>query len=112
MKKFGILLAALVLLGVTSCAAGPQQLFRTVDDIDQELYVEQPIVDGILYIIPVIPLAKYVAALGDFFIVNAYHFWVEDLWDGEGKGFIHYDPDASEKLKSLYLDDSTFLFVD
>ena len=112
MKKLTTLLAALVMIGAVSCAAGPQQLARTVDDIDQELYVDMPLVDGLLYVVPVIPFAKYVAAAGDFFIVNAYHFWVKDVWDGEGTGFTHYDTDASEKLKSLYLDDSKFLFVE
>ena len=107
MKKFGILLAVLVLLGVTSCAAGPQQLQRTVDDIDQELYIEMPLVDGLLYIVPVIPFAKYIAAIGDFFI-NGYHFWIEDVWANEGKGFEHYNPEASQHLKSLMLEDSKF----
>ena len=110
MKKLTILLAALVMVGAVSCAAGPQQLYRTVDDIDQELYVEMPLVDGLLYVVPVIPLAKYVAAIGDFFVVNAYHFWFKDVWRGEGTGFEHYNADASEKLKSLYLDDAKFLF--
>jgi hypothetical protein len=113
MKKLGIILAVLVLLGTVSCAAGPQQLYRTVDDIDQKLYVDQPILDGVLYFIPVIPLAKYVATIGDFFIVNPYHFWLNDIWDGTGTGFEHLPVDAPDgRVKSLYIDDAQFLFAE
>ena len=93
-----------------SCAAGPQQLYRSVDDWDNEMYVEDPWLDAALYVIPVIPIAKYVAILGDFFIVNAYHFWFHDIWDREGTGFEHYKVDLKHgKVKSLMIDDAKFL---
>jgi len=110
MKKLIILLAVAATLVLPSCAAGPHQLSRTVDDWDHEMYVESPLLDGVLYVIPVIPIAKYVAAIGDFLIVDAYYFWIEDLWDGKGTGFQHYEVTPTDgALGSLLNDDAGFL---
>ncbi len=104
-------LAGLVSLG--SCAAGPQQLQRSVDDWDHKLYVEEPLIDGILWVVPVIPIAKYGALIGDILITNPYHFWLEDVWDGEGTGFVHAAvPPVDGVVKSLMMDDAKFLKKD
>lgn len=89
MKSTSAWLATALLLGLGACTAGPQQFQRSVDDWDRELYVQKPLLDGALHVIPVIPLAKFVAAIGDFLIVNPYHFWLEDVWDGKGTNFEH-----------------------
>ena len=112
MKRILLLLAVAALI-LPACAAGPHQLQRSVDDWDHEMYVENPLLDGVLYVIPVIPIAKYVAAIGDFLIVDAYSFWVEDLWDGKGTGFKHYEVTPTDgAMGSLLNDDAGFLQVD
>ena len=68
-------------LTFTSCAAGPQQLQRSVDDWDHKMYVKNPLLDGVLWVVPVFPLLNFGAAIGDFFIGNAYFFWFHDVWD-------------------------------
>lgn len=111
MKKITTLAALLLASLLGSCAAGPQQLSRSVDDWDRELYVNNPRIDGVLYFIPVIPVMKYVAFLGDFFIVNPYHFWGEDVWDDEGTNFMHMEVESTDgHVDSLWEDDSQFLF--
>lgn len=85
-----------------SCSAGPKQLQRSVDDWDRELYVEDPLLDGILHVIPVIPLIDFVATVGDVLIVNPWYFWSEDVWDEEGTNFNHATvADADGHLDSL-----------
>jgi len=50
------------------------------------------------------------AAIGDFFLVNPYHFWGEDVWDNEGTGFKHMDVEPVDGyVDSLWADDATFL---
>lgn len=111
MKRIATFTALLALLTLGSCAAGPQQLSRSVDDWDREFYVNNPRVDGVLYFIPVIPIVKYVAALGDFFIVNPYHFWGEDVWDNQGTNFKHIEVESTDGyVNSLWADDADFLF--
>jgi hypothetical protein len=86
LKTFLFLAAAATL---ASCTAGPKQLQRSVDDWDRELYVEDPLMDGVLHVIPVIPLIEFGAAIGDTLIVNPYYFWFQDVWDKEGTNFNH-----------------------
>ena len=108
MRKIAIALGLALALVAAGCAAGPQQLRRTVDDFDQKLYVDSPILDGILWFpIPAFPIANWGAYIGDFFI-NCYHFWIEDVWANEGKGFVHIDPQGTKQLSSLMVDDSKF----
>ncbi len=109
-KLTGIALAAAVLT-LSSCAAGPHQLRRTVGDFDQKLYVEQPWIDVALHIIPVIPLLSFGAAIGDFFL-DGYHFWGSDAWDGTGTAFRHYQVTPTDgTLESLLLDDAKLLEI-
>jgi len=111
MKKITILAALLLASLLGSCAAGPQQLSRSVDDWDRELYVNNPRIDGVLYFIPVIPVVKYFAALGDFFVVNPWHFWGDDIWDNEGTNFEHLVVESTDgHVNSLWGDDRQFLF--
>ena len=59
-------LGAVTALSMTSCAAGPHQLRRSVDDWDHKMYVNSPWIDAVLWVVPVFPLAHYVAMIGDF----------------------------------------------
>ena len=105
-------LGALATLSLTSCSAGPHQLRRSVDDWDHKLYVNSPWLDGVLWFIPVIPLAAFVGMVGDFFITDAYSFWFHDAWDGKGTGYEHLKVDAPDgKMGSLLMDGSSWLQV-
>jgi hypothetical protein len=113
MKKIATFCALAGLLSLASCAAGPQQLTRTVDDWDREMYVQEPLIDGVLYVVPVIPIARYAAMIGDFLVVNAYHFWFHDVWDGKGTNFVHAEVASTDgELKSLMMDGAKFLMND
>lgn len=110
-KVLGALTVALA-LSLTSCAAGPHQLRRTVDDWDQKMYVNSPWLDGVLWFVPVIPFANFLASIGDFFVGDAYAFWFKDAWDGKGTGFNHFTPTHTDgAMDSLLLDDSKFLEI-
>ncbi len=77
------------------------------------MYVDNPLLDGVLWIVPVFPIAEVLAYAGDFLVVDAWYFWTEDLWDGEGTGFDHYKVDAQDgSLGSLMNDDSKFFTKD
>lgn len=112
MRKAGIVVALLMATVLGGCWAGPQQLNRTVDDWDGKLYTESPWLDAVLYVVPVIPLAKFGASIGDFFVGNAYSFWIKDAWDGKGTGFKHKEFLGTDgHMKSLLLDDGKFMEV-
>ena len=96
-----------------SCAAGPHQLRRSVDDWDHKLYVESPWLNGVLHFVPVIPVLTVGASIGDFFIGDAYSFWINDAWDGKGTGYQHYVPTPTDgAMSSLLLDDGEWLRVE
>lgn len=109
-----LLIAAIVAASCTfaSCAAGPHQLRRTVDDWDHEVYVEKPWLSGLLWFVPVFPILHFGAAVGDFFVTDAYAFWIKDLWDGKGTGFKHYEVKPTDgQMSSLLNEDSGFLKI-
>lgn len=107
----GLLLAAL-LLGLSSCAAGPHQLRRSLDDFDQKLYIENPWFNALLWVVPVMPVAQLGATLGDFFTGDAITFWGSDAWDGRGTAFRHYQPEVLDgAMESLLFDDAKFFEV-
>jgi hypothetical protein len=109
-KNTAIAVGALA-LGLSSCLAGPKQLTRSLDNWDQKLYIDNPWIDGILWVVPVFPLAYYGASFGDFFI-NGYYFWVKDAWDMKGTGFKYYQPEATDgTMESLLYDDAKFCEV-
>jgi hypothetical protein len=95
-KQLIAALAATASLSLTSCLAGPHQLRRSVDDWDQKLYVNSPWLDAVLWVIPVIPIAHYIAFAGDFLVTDAYSFWFHDAWDGKGTGYEHLKVDAPD----------------
>ena len=114
MRKFisSLALGAITAVSLTSCAAGPHQLRRTVDDWDHKMYVNSPWIDAVLWVIPVIPLANFVGAIGDFFVTDAYAFWLKDAWDGKGTAFTHFNPKATDgAMSSLLNDDAHFLEI-
>jgi hypothetical protein len=100
-------LAALALGGAllsASCAAGPHQLRRSVDDFDHKLYQENPLLNGVLWVVPVFPILSYGAMIGDFLVVDAYHFWAKDVWRQEGTTIDRWTPsDSSHKVNSLLI---------
>jgi hypothetical protein len=97
---------------LASCSAGPHQLTRSVDDWSHKSYVESPLLNGVLHFIPVIPIVGFLAAIGDFFITDAYAFWFKDVWDGKGTGFDHLDVAPTDgQMSSLLNDDGEFLKI-
>ena len=112
MKKALVALPLLMALTLSSCAAGPHQLRRTVDDWDQKMYIDSPWLDGVLWFVPVIPIASFLASIGDFFVTDAYAFWLKDAWDGKGTAFTHFNPKATDgAMSSLLNDDAHFLEI-
>ena len=111
MRKLAIaLLASCCFFG--SCAAGPHQLRRSVDDWDHKMYVNSPWIDAVLWVIPVMPLAFFGAGIGDFFVTDAYAFWFKDAWDGKGTGYSHLAVTPTDgQMKSLLSDDGKFLEI-
>lgn len=111
MRRFALAVALLGSLTMTSCVSGPHQLQRTVDDWDRDVYVKQPWINAVLHIIPVIPFARFGASIGDFFITDAYAFWIRDAFAGDGgTGFDHADVPAKRTMGSL-LGDGKFLDI-
>ncbi len=112
MRKLATALALSTTLMFGSCLAGPHQLQRTVGDWDQQLYVDSPWVDAVLWIIPIIPFANFGASIGDFFVTDAYAFWIKDAFSGEGgTGFRHVKIESKKSMGSL-LGEGTFLQID
>ena len=113
MRKFAIALLLAGSMLFSGCSAGPHRLFRTVDDWDQKVYVESPWLNAVLWIVPVIPFARFGAMIGDFFITDAYAFWLNDAFGGEGgAGFRHKEIAAKRSMGSLLRDDGKFLKID
>lgn len=97
----------LTLATLTSCAAGPHQLRRTIDDWDHNLYVNSPVWNGVLWIVPVMPIATIGAFVFDFLIGDPYAFWFGDAWDGKGTGYRHLPVQATDdSVDSLLIDRS------
>lgn len=102
MKKLSTLLLLAAAAAMVACSAGPKQLSRSVDDWDRQMYVEKPLVNGVLHVIPVIPVVGFVATLGDVLVVNPWYFWSEDVWDDQGTNFDHIEvADRDGHLDSL-----------
>lgn len=96
-------LAASALLA--SCAAGPHQLRRTIDDWDHQTYVNSPWFNAAMWAVPVYPALLAGAAVLDFTITDPYFFWLGDAWDGKGTGFQHVDVEWTDgHLDSLLSD--------
>jgi hypothetical protein len=96
----------------TACAAGPHQLSRTVDDWSNKNYVQSPVMNGVLHVVPVIPFVSACAAVGDFFITDAAAFWLDDAWDGHGTAFQHLAVTATDgQMQSLLIEGSGWMAI-
>jgi hypothetical protein len=112
MKKARLVCALLAITTFAACSAGPHQLSRSVDDWDQKMYVDSPWIDGVLWFVPVIPIAAALARIGDFLVVDAWTFWVHDAWDGKGTAYTHFAVKPTDgAMESLLMDDSKFMGV-
>ena len=110
MRNLAIFLGLASAMSLTSCAAGPHQLQRTVDDWDQKMYVESPWIDAVLWVVPVFPVLHFGASIADFFVTDGYTFWVKDAWDGKGTAYEHYKVEPTDgTYKSLLIDDAGYL---
>jgi hypothetical protein len=59
------------------------------------------------------PTVYVLAMAGDFLITDAYAFWLNDAWDGEGTGFDHYVVECVDgTMGSLLLDRAAWLRVE
>jgi hypothetical protein len=113
MNKLAIALALGATALLPSCFAGPHQLARTVDDWDQRSYISSPWVNALLWVVPVFPLAKFGAGIGDFIVTDGYAFWAKDAWDGKGTGFEHYKQTWTDgRMKSMLMSDSGYMRID
>ena len=108
MKKMQLLAAAATLGLLASCVAGPHQLRRPVDDWDHKFYTSNPWIGAVMSVF-VWPFVGFGAAIGDFFVVDAYHFWFKDAWDGKGTGFEHLRVESDQQVQSLLIDGAKFL---
>lgn len=112
MPKLRTSTAAVLLLAIGSCPgclAGPHQLRRSVDDLDQALYVQNPWLNGLLWLIPAIPVLYLGAQVADSLTTDPYAFWGDDAWDCTGTGFEPADIKADYKMASM-LDDQVRWF--
>ncbi|MEQ1630772.1 MAG: hypothetical protein ABL997_00270 [Planctomycetota bacterium] len=97
----------------SACFAGPHQLRRTVDDWDNRLYVQSPWMNGMLHVVPVIPLATVCAFVADFFVADAVTFWLDDAWGGTGTGFDHLRIETPDgRAQSLMIEGSGWNWVE
>jgi hypothetical protein len=95
----------LAILALAACAAGPHQLRRSIDDWDHKSYVNSPLWNAALWVVPVFPVCYAGAFVGDFLITDAWCFWGEDAWDGKGTGFEHLTvPWTDGRMGSLWLE--------
>ena len=95
------LLAALL----AGCVAGPHQLRRSVDDWDHAMYVNSPRWNGLLWVVPVIPVATLGAFAIDTLITDPWAFWFGDAWDNAGTGYEHLPVEKTDgRMQSLWLE--------
>lgn len=107
-RRIGVALTVCILLG--SCAAGPHQLRRTVDDWDHQVYVNSPWVNAAMWVVPVYPALLLGATAVDFAVVDPYYFWLDDVWDNNGTGFEHHHVEwTNGHVDSLLTDRSGWL---
>ncbi len=98
MKKI-LMLAAVGIIGVmiAGCRCGPNYLGRTVDDWQNNYFVEKPVITMLITdIVPVFPILQLGAGLVDTVAINPVRFWTHDAWadPNGGTGFMHDNPPA------------------
>ena len=72
--------------------------------------INSPRWNGVLWIVPVIPVATFGAWTLDTLITDPWAFWFGDVWDNAGTGFEHLPvewPDG--RMESLWRDRSGWL---
>lgn len=112
MRKLATALALGMCLALGSCAAGPHQLRRSVDDWDQKMYVQSPWVNAVMWVVPVFPIMTTLAWVGDAFTSDFYAFWFKDAWDGKGTAFKHFEVTPVDgSMYSLLMDDGKFIEI-
>ncbi len=112
MRNMQRLIVLCLLLSLPGCLAGPKQLHSTIDDWDQQLYVDTPWFNGAMWVIPVVPAARFGALLGDVLIGNFYTFWFEDAFSGEGGTTVRFaDIETKRSMKSLLRGDGKWVEV-
>ncbi|MEO6596788.1 MAG: hypothetical protein ABIP94_18735 [Planctomycetota bacterium] len=112
-RSSAVLALVLLTASLGSCAAGPHQLRRSLDDWDHKLYVNSPWFDALLWVVPVMPVGFVFALALDFCITDAYAFWFDDAWDGAGTGFEHLFVEATDgRVESLFMDRSGWTRVE
>ena len=105
-RRVMITLIAATTLGIAGCSSGPSQLSRSVDDWDNQLYVQSPWMDSILHLVPVIPVMKLAGGTVDLLFINPWYFWTDDAWDSKGTGFKRAQLEFTDGyLGSLMVDD-------
>jgi len=97
-------------LSFSSCLAGPHQLRRSVDDLDQKMYIDNPWLNAALWVLP-FPVMYAGASFGDFFVGDAYAFWFHDAWDHKGTGFKHADITPTDGQVGSLVGNGQFLEV-
>ena len=106
--RIGSIMALTMLL--CSCAAGPHQLRRSVDDWDQKIYVNSPWLNAAMWVVPVYPALLAGATAVDFAVTDPYFFWFGDAWNGNGTGYRHLEVDYTRGwVDSVLADDSRWL---
>jgi len=81
---------ALLVLTCSGCVTGPSYCGNKVNDFFDGIYKDEPVLAGaITDVVPVYFLAKVVAFIPDFLVLNPVQFWAFDIWRGEGAAFKH-----------------------
>ena len=112
MRKTALIAVLVAALPLAGCLAGPKQFYATVDDWDQQLYVDSPWFNGAMWLIPVVPAGRVGALIGDALIGNFYTFWFRDAFGGEGGTTVRYaDIETKRSMKSLLRGDGRWAEV-
>ena len=94
---FLVFCIAMVLCG-SGCSAGPNHMWRTVDDWQNINYEKNPLATGFFTdIVPFYPVVKVLVAIPDIVFLNPIQFWVWDVWTGVGAAHVHKNPQGTKK---------------
>lgn len=87
------LLFATLLVALTGCTAGPSYLTRTVDDWQNNMYADNPLVASVVSdVVPGFLILKVLAAIPDYLFLNPTQFWLVDIWRAKGAAHKHDNP--------------------
>lgn len=113
MRAIKLAFAALLGVSLAGCWSGPQQLTRSVDDWNNQVYVDSPWINVFMHFpVPVFPVLGFVASIGDFLITNPIAFWGDDAWDSKGTAYRHWVVQPTDgEVHSLMMKDGDLLTV-